>query len=236
MSIECRPRGRARGGVAGPPTRRPRRTRPVYIPQFVGRRPTAKRTGRWLHDGDALGREQQAREHVCPVRCLREGAAWACEDGSEAALRSSSFRDSDGDGVGDSSSPTSTCDLPDGYSLVGGDCDDRVPEVDPGAPERCNGIDDNCDGLIDDADPDGVMDGPTRFADTDDDGLGDPDAPRAGRRNRRVRTTRALGPWTPLSGHRGKPGATEPNRGRRRSDAELPREAVNTLGCRTPRT
>ena len=38
------------------------------------------------------------------------------------------------------------------------DCDDRAPDVHPGAPERCNGIDDNCDSRSDerfDADGDG---------------------------------------------------------------------------------
>ncbi|MEM6928202.1 MAG: putative metal-binding motif-containing protein [Myxococcota bacterium] len=64
------------------------------------------------------------------------------------------------------------------------DCDDRYPEVFPGAVVVCNGVDDDCDGEIDADDPDLVVGEPLRllFRDADGDGFGDADeaAPRCG--------------------------------------------------------
>ncbi len=38
----------------------------------------------------------------------------------------------------------------DGYSIEGGDCDDRSSSIRPGTPEYLNDVDDDCNGLIDD--------------------------------------------------------------------------------------
>ena len=62
--------------------------------------------------------------------------------------------DSDGDGFGDDE-----------------DCDDNDAGVNGGATEVCDGIDNDCDGEIDE----GVTN--TWYADDDDDGYGDPEAP-----------------------------------------------------------
>lgn len=63
------------------------------------------------------------------------------------------YEDSDGDGYGKSGVTQSKCDQPAGYVNVGGDCDDGVAAIYPGATETCNGIDNNCDGLIDEGCP-----------------------------------------------------------------------------------
>ncbi len=85
------------------------------------------------------------------------GCAWITQD--ELATRA----DRDGDGV-------------EAAQFGGGDCDDQDKAVFPGAEERCNDADDDCDGEIDD-----VALGPdtTWYADADEDGAGDPDAPIA---------------------------------------------------------
>ncbi len=58
-------------------------------------------------------------------------------------------RDRDGDGFGDPANQVLDCERPDGFSERCDDCDDRDPEVYPGATERCDGRDDDCDGQTD---------------------------------------------------------------------------------------
>jgi hypothetical protein len=80
--------------------------------------------------------------------------------------------DSDRDGFGDPLLFTDACGMPDNAADNTLDCDDRDPEINPGATEYCDGIDNDCDGLVDaaDDDPTGVSNwGP----DEDGDGFGD---------------------------------------------------------------
>ncbi|HYV92354.1 MAG TPA: MopE-related protein [Chitinophagales bacterium] len=61
------------------------------------------------------------------------------------------YFDGDQDGYGQNDFPLSTSDPtpPLGYTVLGGDCHDGDPYINPGAPDICNGIDDNCDGVAD---------------------------------------------------------------------------------------
>ncbi len=60
------------------------------------------------------------------------------------------FTDQDGDGFGDPATAQLTCNPATGSVLIGTDCNDANPNVNPQAAENLtNGIDDNCDGLID---------------------------------------------------------------------------------------
>ena len=82
------------------------------------------------------------------------------------------YFDGDGDGFGDMEF-TWACEAPfDRLVDEGGDCVDDDPESFPGARELCDGIDNNCSGTDDD-----VLDEdlPIWYADTDEDGFGDPD-------------------------------------------------------------
>ncbi len=60
------------------------------------------------------------------------------------------YRDSDGDGYGDSSTTTEACTVPSGYVTNSQDCDDSLDTAKPGGTEVCNGRDDDCDGFPDD--------------------------------------------------------------------------------------
>jgi hypothetical protein len=82
-------------------------------------------------------------------------------------------QDGDGFGVDAEDTNVEACDGPDGYAYNSGDCDDTDPLVNPTAVEQCDGIDNNCNDLIDDEDPEMAGDA-TWYADTDNDGFGDP--------------------------------------------------------------
>ncbi len=86
------------------------------------------------------------------------------------------YPDGDGDGYGESEGAVAGCGPPDGYADEGGDCDDSLALVHPGAVEICvDGLDNDCDGDTDAADsecPEGDDDTPS-----DDDSTPDDDTP-----------------------------------------------------------
>jgi hypothetical protein len=79
------------------------------------------------------------------------------------------YRDSDGDGYGDSSATTQAVRQPSGYVSNDDDCDDNDASVHPGATEVCDGKDNDCNGRVDDGDI-----GTWWYRDADGDGLGSP--------------------------------------------------------------
>jgi hypothetical protein len=83
------------------------------------------------------------------------------------------YYDYDEDGYGRNDNTQTACWQPAGYVAAGGDCNDFVTAVHPGAQEICNGdIDDDCDGLADNADT-GVFGQTAYYADLDYDTYGD---------------------------------------------------------------
>ncbi len=91
----------------------------------------------------------------------------------EAADATAYWEDADGDGFGAPGTDELLCADPGlDYALVGDDCDDEVPAINPDAIEVCDGVDNDCDALVDDSDP--SVDA-TRWAiDIDGDTYGDP--------------------------------------------------------------
>lgn len=89
------------------------------------------------------------------------------------------FLDDDLDGFGsERTDPIVGCpdNIPEGYALDSGDCDDGNALVYPAAFEICNDLDDDCDGLIDDEDP-SIQESPSPgfsqfYFDKDGDGFG----------------------------------------------------------------
>ena len=94
---------------------------------------------------------------------------------SEGLLFTWVYADDDGDGFGNNSDTSSTCNdtLPTEYGVWvwdNTDCDDTDPAINPNADEYCDGVDNDCDGSLDESD---ALDASTWYADSDSDGYGD---------------------------------------------------------------
>ncbi len=59
------------------------------------------------------------------------------------------YLDGDGDGYGDSTSSTTSCDAPAGYVSDATDCEDADVDVNPGESDVCDTVDNDCDGSKD---------------------------------------------------------------------------------------
>ncbi len=78
------------------------------------------------------------------------------------------YVDADGDGYGDDTTATVSCDAPTGTIDVGSDCDDADAAIHPAASEDCDGVDNDCDGDVDE----GAIELTTWYIDYDSDGYG----------------------------------------------------------------
>ncbi|GJM36204.1 MAG: hypothetical protein DHS20C18_52050 [Saprospiraceae bacterium] len=109
---------------------------------------------------------------------INPGAAEAC-DGvdnncnnqiDEGVSINTYYADTDGDGYGDVLNTVEACTAPNGFVANNTDCDDTNGAIHPAATEVCDGVDNNCNGMIDE----GQL--ITFYADTDQDGFGDPES------------------------------------------------------------
>ncbi len=94
---------------------------------------------------------------VCDALNVDENCNRVADDDDATVLsgtRLTWYADSDADGYGDAAGPSSSCDLPTGYSGTSGDCDDGNPTISPVGSEVCDAAnaDEDCDGRADDAD------------------------------------------------------------------------------------
>ena len=97
----------------------------------------------------------------------------ACDGGSDdtaACEETVWYVDADADGFGVEDDTLESCSPGQGYSETSGDCDDANAAVAPGVDEVCDELDNNCDQQVDE----GLTS--TFYADTDEDGHGDPAA------------------------------------------------------------
>ncbi|MCY1018616.1 MopE-related protein [Pyxidicoccus sp. MSG2] len=97
-----------------------------------------------------------------------DGADNNCNGSTDEGVLSTYYRDSDGDGYGNTSSSTAACGQPGGYVSNASDCNDNNASIRPGATEVCDSVDNNCSGQVDE----GV--GTTWHRDADGDNYGDP--------------------------------------------------------------
>ena len=92
-----------------------------------------------------------------------------CDGQTDEGLTNTYYADADSDGYGNPSISVMACSAPAGHVTDNTDCDDSDAAVNPAATEVCDGVDNNCDGQTDE----GFTNDPY-YADTDDDGYGDP--------------------------------------------------------------
>jgi hypothetical protein len=130
--------------------------------------------------GTCLG-EATCEATGSPAECdAQQPAAEVCNeldddcDGDtdeEASGCTTWFQDSDGDKYGLGTVGTCSCTTPEGGNWIaqGGDCNELVTAINPGAAEACNGADDNCDGATDEP---GATSCKPHFVDGDEDGWG----------------------------------------------------------------
>ncbi|WPB80239.1 MopE-related protein [Archangium violaceum] len=117
------------------------------------------------------------RIHCVPVHApsseICDGKDNDCDGESDEGLPLNTYyRDADGDGFGDASSPTTACGAPTGYVSNSSDCNDSNASIHPGATEICNGVDDNCSGVADEG-----VSATTYYRDADGDGFGNASSP-----------------------------------------------------------
>jgi len=77
------------------------------------------------------------------------------------------YTDGDGDNFGTGSATALCGPLPPGMATAGGDCNDGVSSIFPGATETCDGVDEDCDGT-----PDDGLTTTAYYVDSDGDGFG----------------------------------------------------------------
>ena len=95
-----------------------------------------------------------------------------CDDSDPDVTTFWFYLDIDQDQFGDGAQDmVEACAVRPGLAVVGQDCDDRRPDVNPNASEICNFRDDNCDGMADND----VEEPFTFFQDADRDGFGNAD-------------------------------------------------------------
>ncbi len=72
-----------------------------------------------------------------------------CNGEIDEGVKTTFYRDADGDGYGNAAITTQACSAPSGYVNNNTDCNDANAAINPGATEVCDGLDNNCNGTID---------------------------------------------------------------------------------------
>ena len=100
-----------------------------------------------------------------------------CDGNIDEGVTTTFYRDADEDGFGTNDDIIVSCEQPEGYTSIGGDCDDVETFTNPIAIEICDQQDNDCDGDIDEAGATGEI---VYYTDADGDGFGDDNTQQQG--------------------------------------------------------
>ncbi|MDD5178153.1 MAG: MopE-related protein [Candidatus Nanoarchaeia archaeon] len=89
-----------------------------------------------------------------------------CDGTSDDGVKTTYYKDKDGDTYGNSGVTIEACSAPATYVSDKTDCNDNFANIHPGATEICNGIDDDCDGTTDEG---GICSAKIYYCDNDTD-------------------------------------------------------------------
>lgn len=119
--------------------------------------------------GDDCNDDSSARYPGNSEEC--DGLDNDCDELVDEGKTITSYPDLDLDLHGDAEGVTVSCEMPEGYVILGDDCNDSLGASYPGNAEICDTIDNDCNGLVDD----GLVLTPW-YPDVDQDGFGDQEA------------------------------------------------------------
>jgi len=119
-------------------------------------------TGQGAPENDKVG-------HPRPINALYDMGAYECSACPFDSLEMF-YQDDDVDSYGNPNIISFGCERPQGFVENADDCDDCDPNTNPDASEICDFVDNNCNGSIDEGLALSIF-----YADTDEDGYGNPD-------------------------------------------------------------
>jgi hypothetical protein len=107
----------------------------------------------WTENGGSFNCCGNDADEASPFEAVEvtcDGNDNDCDGGIDEGVKTTYYRDQDGDTYGNNADSVEACSAPSGYVLDNTDCVDNNDQINPGMNDVCNGVNDDCDGLTDD--------------------------------------------------------------------------------------
>ncbi|MEL6342480.1 MAG: MopE-related protein [Myxococcota bacterium] len=104
-------------------------------------------------DGDGIGEDEDCDDNNPGIYPGNNEVCNSIDDNCDGVVdegvTTRFYPDQDEDGFGDVNRPFDLCSQQPGQVVIGGDCNDNDPTINPDTPEVCDNLDNNCDSVID---------------------------------------------------------------------------------------